>query len=123
MRIVKGAIDNPVEKTRKDEYFIRYSPYEDDKRVDRNNKKLLPGTYATTYMDSLICKDDSSCIIERYALPKEEKVRWKFHVKTVDNIDIQRGIVEPAFGKQGGGSEVFFRDGTNNGSLINSEEL
>lgn len=119
----KGAVNNSVEQTKVGEYFIRYSPFENDFRVDRENNRLISGTYATTHEDSLACKDNSECIINRYALPSEKTIQWKFHVKTTSGIDIQRGIVEPNFGEKGGGIEVFFKNGTNKDSLFNSEKI
>src|SRR5688572_6186097 len=44
----KGAKDNPKENANGTEVFVRLSAYEDDKRIDFENKKLKPGTYTTT---------------------------------------------------------------------------
>src|SRR5258707_11219793 len=44
------AKDAPVEKTKADEVFKRFSAYENDRRVTPD-KGLLPGSYATTEED------------------------------------------------------------------------
>src|SRR6266487_1773226 len=64
----KGAIDNPVENANGDEIFVRLSAFDDDKRVDKVNKRLRPGSYTTTMDDYLKCKVNSDDPVERYAL-------------------------------------------------------
>lgn len=55
VREAKGADQAQEETTKKDEHFVRFSHFEDDKRVDKINKKALPGTYATTAEDAKYC--------------------------------------------------------------------
>jgi len=110
----QGAADNPKELADGEEIFVRLSAYENDKRIDFENKKLIPGTYTTTDSDYLDCVRFIDDAIDRYALPNDEKIKWAFYVrpKTIDVL--QRGIVQPAFGHDGGGLEIYFENGTSN---------
>jgi hypothetical protein len=47
----KGAIDNPVVYANGEEIFVRLSAFDDDKRIDKINKYLRPGSYTTTTED------------------------------------------------------------------------
>lgn len=47
----KGAIENPIEKADGVEMFARLSAFENDRRVDKINKCLRPGSYTTTLDD------------------------------------------------------------------------
>jgi hypothetical protein len=108
----KGAIENPKEHANGEEQFVRLSAYENDKRIDLINKRLLPGSYTTTYVDYWLCvvhKDDP---VDRYALPNDEQIKCAFYIRPTKNDILQRGIVQPAFGHTGGGDEVYFEKGT-----------
>ncbi len=107
-----GATDNPPEKANGKELFVRLSAYVNDKRIDFKNRKLIPGTYTTTNDDYYICYSSSDDPVDRYALPNDEEVKWAFYVQPKSHDVLQRGIVQPAFGHDGGGIEVFFKDGT-----------
>jgi hypothetical protein len=50
--------------------------------------------------------------VARYALPNPAPASNVFTVRPNKDTDIQRGIVEPAFGQPGGGVEVIFTNGT-----------
>lgn len=114
-----GAIDNPKENANGSEIFVRLSAYEDDKRIDFVNMKLKNGSYTTTSNDYLACKNNNDDPVDRYALPNNENIRWVFSIRPKVNDKLQRGIVQPAFGHDGGGIEVYFEDGTSNGTYIN----
>ena len=108
----KGAVDNPKEFADGRELFVRLSAYENDKRIDFINKKLKPGAFTTTNADHSVCVRTSDDPIDRYALPNDEAIKWTFYIQPQKNDILQRGIVQPAFGHDGGGIEVFFEYGT-----------
>lgn len=114
----RGAADNPKEPADGKEIFVRLSAYENDKRIDFENKKLRPGTYTTTNSDYFACVRFSDDPIDRYALPNDEEIKWAFYVQPKTNDVLQRGIVQPAFGHDGGGIEIFFEDGTSNNTYL-----
>lgn len=107
-----GAIDNPKEQANGTEIFARLSAFEDDKRVDRTRKCLLPGSYTTTLDDYLACKISNDNPVERYALPNELEIKYAFHIQPKSYDTLQRGKVQPANEKRGGGKEIYFEDGT-----------
>jgi hypothetical protein len=109
---VKGAIDNPKEKANGIEKFVRLSAFHDDKRIDRINNCLRAGSFTTTENDYNNCKNYKNDPIQRYALPNEEKIEWAFLIVPEKFDNLQRGKVQPANGKQGGGDEVYFETGT-----------
>jgi len=108
----KGAVDSPKEVADGKELFVRLSSYENDKRIDFINKKLKPGTFATTNDDYNVCVRTSDDPIDRYALPNDETIKWAFCIQPKKDDILQRGIVQPAFSHDGGGIEVFFEYGT-----------
>ena len=114
----KGAADNSMENADGNEMFIRLSAYENDRRIDLDNKKLKPGTYTTTKVDYLTCVRVADDPIDRYALPNGEEIKWSFYVQPKTNDLLQRGIVQPAFGHDGGGNEVYFENGTSNNTYL-----
>lgn len=114
----KGAKDSAQEIANGSDVFVRLSAYENDRRVDALNKRLIPGTYATTdadYRDCVLYNDDP---VDRYALPNDEEIKWAFFVRPRIGDKLRRGIVQPAFGHDGGGLEVLFDDGTSNGTYF-----
>ena len=108
----KGAIDNDVENADGIEVFVRLSAFEDDKRVDKINKCLRPGSFTTTFDDYIKCKKNNDNPVERYALPNNEKIKFTFHIQPKRLDTLQRGTVQPANDNQGGGKEVYFENGT-----------
>jgi hypothetical protein len=113
-----GAIYQDKEKADGKEVFTRLSAFEDDMRIDAKSRKLLPGSFATTYDDYIYCKQNNCDPIARYALPNDEKIKWAFHIKPKEGDILQRGIVEPANNQPGGGEEAFFEDGTSDSTLL-----
>jgi hypothetical protein len=111
----KGAIDNPVVNADGKEVFIRLSAFEDDNRIDQVGKRLLPGSYTTTEEDYRRCKTSNYDPIERYALPNNNEIKIAFHIRPWDTNTLQRGMVQPANGKNGGGDEAYFANGTSIG--------
>jgi len=114
----KGADKAPLELTKKDERFVRFSPFEDDKRIDKVNKEALPGTYATTKKDADYCIDHRIDPIARYALPSILPVKYAFNICPCERTVVQRGTVESANDQSGGGEEALFPKGTDNNTVI-----
>lgn len=108
----KGALDNPVELADGNEMFVRLSAFDDDKRVDKINKCLRPGSFTTTFRDYETCRGLNDDPVERYALPNNDEIKFAFYIQPVLKDTLQRGRVQPANGKKGGGKEVYFAKGT-----------
>ena len=117
-----AAIDNPKENANGTELFIRLSAFKDDKRVDQASKCLLPGSFTTTEDDYIFCKNSKADPVNRYALPNELAVKWAFHIQAARVDILQRGKVQPANGKQGGGKEIYFEEGTSAGTFLKLTE-
>lgn len=113
-----GAIHQPVVFANGTEVFTRLSAYEDDYRVDTVNKKLVPGSFSTTFDDYQYCKNNNINPVERYALPNDEEIKWAFHIRPLKTDSLQRGIVEPANNQNGGGIEAYFKKGTSNNTFL-----
>lgn len=113
-----GAIHQPVEFADGQEIFSRLSAYEDDFRVDTVNKRLVPGSFSTTFEDYQYCKNNNINPVERYALPNDEEIKWAFHIRPLKIDSLQRGIVEPANNQNGGGIEAYFEKGTSNNTFL-----
>ncbi len=114
----RGAVDSPKEYANGKEVFVRVSAYENDRRIDFTKKKLVDGTFTTTHLDYLDCVLYSDDPVDRYALPNDEKIKWAFYILPKSNDSLQRGIVQPAFGHQGGGIEAYFEKGTSENTYM-----
>lgn len=108
----KTAKNSISEKANGDELFVRLSAFEDDIRVDKENKCLLPGSYTTTAADALRCKQEGDDPVERYALPDDLVIQWAFYIQPGATDILQRGNVKEGFDKKGGGREAYFDKGT-----------
>jgi len=113
-----GAIHQKEEYASGNEIFTRLSAYENDKRIDFINKKLMPGSYTTTFADYDFCKKNNLDPVDRYALPNDEAIKWVFHIQPISTDKLQRGIVEPAYNHKGGGIEAYFKNGTSNKTYL-----
>lgn len=118
----KGAIDNPVENANGEEVFVRLSAFDNDRRVDKENRCLRPGSFTTTEADYLVCKYLNDDPVERYALPNNDEIKWAFYIQPDKTDTLQRGTVQPANGKRGGGKEAYFDKGTAKGTLFKQTE-
>jgi hypothetical protein len=118
----KGAKDNPKESADGNEIFVRLSAYINDKRIDFEKKKLKKGSYTTTQLDYMDCVKYSDDPVDRYALPNDDQIEWAFYIRPERIDELQRGIVQPAFGHDGGGWEVFFENGTSDGTFLTTKE-
>jgi hypothetical protein len=118
----KGAIDSPKENADGKEFFVRLSAYQNDKRIDFVKNRLKEGSFTTTLHDYLSCirtKDDP---VDRYALPNDETIKWSFYIQPKSNDSLQRGIVQPAFGHEGGGIEAYFENGTSENTYFMTKQ-
>ena len=79
---------------------------------------MRPGSFTTMLDDYLKCKTSNSDPVDRYALPNNDIIKYAFHIKPVKTDTLQRGIVQPANGKRGGGKEAYFAKGTAIGTFI-----
>ncbi|MGB0773312.1 MAG: hypothetical protein ACPGRP_01850 [Flavobacteriaceae bacterium] len=111
------AKENPKQKADGRMKFVRLSPFQNDFRIDRKNRCLLPGTYTTTYQDYCECKETLCNPVSRYALPSNNEVKWEFHVTPKEGDEFRLGKVRPANGQPGGGVEALFDDGTSKNTL------
>lgn len=107
-----GAIDSEPGKANGTDVFVRLSAFKDDKRIDTMNNCLRPGSFTTTKKDYENCKSAKENPIERYALPSDDEIKWTFLIIPKQGDILQKGIVQEAYGKKGGGEEAFFKNGT-----------
>jgi hypothetical protein len=114
----RGAKENPKEFANGSELFVRLSAYKNDHRIDFEKKRLKEGSYTTTHLDYLDCVKYYDDPVDRYALPNDEPIEWTFYIRPEKIDELQRGIVQPAFGHDGGGVEVFFEKGTSDGTFL-----
>lgn len=114
-KAASGASDAPVEKTAQDETFYRFSAFANDNRVQADNS-LSAGSYAAPEADGNLVKTGAEAV-ERYALPNPDPASYRFKVSPLKDTKVQRGIVQPANGHNGGGAEVIFTDGTTKGTV------
>jgi hypothetical protein len=114
----RGAIENIVVNADGEEIFLRLSAFDNDRRVDKINRSLRPGSYTTSKEDYLKCKSINEDPIERYALPNNEEIKFAFHIQPKKSDTLQRGTVQPANGKRGKGKEVYFAKGSANGTFM-----
>ena len=45
-----------------------------------------------------------------------DEIKWEFYIQPLKTDTLQRGIVQPANEKQGGGEEAYFANGTSLGT-------
>jgi hypothetical protein len=114
----KGAIENLVVNADGVEIFVRLSAFDDDRRIDKLNRCLRSGSFSTTMEDYLKCKKSNDAPVESYALPGIDEIKFAFHIQPVKTDTLQRGTVQPANNKQGGGKEAYFAKGTASGTFI-----
>lgn len=119
-----GAIDSAVENASGSDTqkFVRLSAFENDFRVDRETGRLLPGSFTTDFEDfmTMTFPINDYDPLDYYSLPNSLPIKWLFYFRSIHGDTFQRGIVQPAFGKNGGGKEYFFEHGTSKNSLISA---
>lgn len=115
-----GAVDGKIDSASGSDIqkFIRLSAFENDLRIDRELGRLLPGSFSTDLEDFLTMDINHFHPNQYYSLPNDMSICWMFYFRSISGDSFQKGTVQPAFGKQGGGREYFFENGTSKGSLI-----
>jgi hypothetical protein len=116
-----GAKENPKEFANGNEVFVRLSAYKNDRRIDFEKKRLIEGSYTTTRLDYLDCVNYFDDPVDRYALPNDDPIEWAFYIQPKTKDQLQRGIVQPAFGHDGGGIEAYFENGTSDNTYLATE--
>ncbi len=111
----KPATEGVQKKTKEKEVFMRFTAYLNDRRITVD-KRLLPGTYATTEADSKNVKTGAEAV-ERYALPDPRPAKYRFRIDPLKDTVYREGIVQPANGHKGGGVEVIFDKGTDKNTV------
>lgn len=114
----KGAIDSQKENADGKEYFVRLSAYQNDKRIDFVTNRLKEGSFTTTLYDYVSCVRTNDDPVDRYALPNDDTIKWSFYIQPKSFDSLQRGIVQPAFGHEGGGIEAYFEYGTSENTYL-----
>jgi hypothetical protein len=113
---VGPAKDAPVTLTAEGEVFKRFSAYHNDIRVTAG-KGLTAGTFATTKEDADAYVKTGTDAVRRYALENKTPASNVFTIAPHNETNLQRGIVEPAYGEPGGGVEVIFVNGSSDGTV------
>jgi len=113
-----GAMDAPILEADGSSHYVRVSAFSNDRRVDLLHRCLLPGTFATTVKDYLACVRCPDDPVDRYALPHGLPITTAFHIRPMGSDRLQIGLVQPNFGHEGGGEEVFFSKGTSHGTML-----
>ncbi len=119
-KVSKSSMEGLYKRAPGNKTFVRVSPVEKDPRVDLENKKIKPGTFMAAVGE--LRETKPHLLADRYALPSDDKIRWQFFVRPEKDTCIQSGVVQPAFGNNGGAVEVYFEDGTTGGTLIDVRE-
>jgi hypothetical protein len=105
-----SAIESQTEFTKPNEKFKRFTGFINDRRINPD-RSLKLGTYATTEEDAKNVRIRIDAI-KRYALPSDNTAKYVFTIESLPQTEIQKGIVQPKFGRPGGGIEVIFTKGT-----------
>lgn len=96
------------------EIFVRRSIYENDKRVDHENKSLRPGSFTTTLNDSVKYRNNSDDPLIQLAMDHGVRGKWGYYFQPRRTNILQRGKPDPKTGAK----EIFFRDGTSFGTFL-----
>ena len=116
-----GVSEAPIEFSESGSRYFRFSAFRDDRRILEDGS-LRPGTYATTDADGAQVKTGLEAV-DRYALPNPDPAVHRFRIAPRTKTPLRQGIVQPAYGHRGGGTEIIFEMGTNPGSLIDHAVL
>jgi hypothetical protein len=113
---VGPAKDAPITLTAEGEIFKRFSAYQNDRRITEA-KGLTAGTFATTKEDAEAHVKTGTDAVQRYALENKSPASNVFTIDPPKETNLQRGVVEPAYGEPGGGVEVIFVNGSPDGTV------
>lgn len=119
---VGPAKNAPVTLTLEGEIFKRFSAYADDRRVTAG-RGLTHGTFATTREDADAHVRTGTDAVHRYALENKTPASNVFTITPPEQTNLQRGMVEPAYGEPGGGVEVIFVNGSPDGTVIGPKRI
>lgn len=119
---VGPAKDAPVTLTLEGEVFKRFSAYANDRRVTAG-RGLTRGTFATTKEDADAHVKTGTDAVHRYALENKTPASNVFTITPPEETNLQRGIVEPAYGEPGGGVEVIFVKGSPDGTVTGPKRI
>lgn len=119
---VGPAKDAPVTLTLDGEVFKRFSAYANDRRVTAG-RGLTRGTFATTREDADAHVKTGADAVHRYALENKTPASNVFTITPPKETNLQRGIVEPAYGEPGGGVEVIFVNGSPDGTVTDPKRI
>jgi len=117
----KPATEGAEKKTEDGDVFIRFTAYMNDRRITPEGA-LRPGTYATTEADSRNVRTGAEAV-ERYALPDPRPAKYRFQIDPIKDTVYRGGTVQPAYEHKGGGVEVIFDDGTDDGTVTMSPTI
>jgi len=101
--------------TRQGDEFRRLSAFRNDNRV-LSDGRLRPGSYGTTILD-LESATSGVAAVGRYALPNRLAACYVFQIIPPPGTKVLFGTVTPNFGLCGGGVEVYFPNGCEQGSV------
>ena len=104
------AKDSPVQQTKVDSVFVRFSACRTDRRLMADGS-WRDGTYAPTQEDAQNVQTGKQAT-DRYALPNPVPASYVFTGRPHQGTEIKMGVVAPAFNHRGGGIEVIFTKGT-----------
>lgn len=119
---VGPAKDAPITLTIEGEMFKRFSAYVNDRRVT-TGRGLTAGTFATTKDDADAHVKSGTDAVKRYALENKTPASNVFTIDPPKETNLQRGIVEPAYGEPGGGVEVIFVNGSPDGTVTGPDVI
>jgi hypothetical protein len=106
-RIKAVSTLNSVYKT---DIFIRPSVYDEDNRIDKERKELLPGSFVTSlesYTNCHVMREDP---IEKYVLPVQQNLTKIYYVKHHRSAIWEEGRFLRALGRKGGGEKLSFSE-------------
>jgi hypothetical protein len=95
--------------TKAGDTYYRLSAYADDQRAEPDGS-LVPGSYATTSNDVRMAPSGFAAV-GRYALPNDRPASNCYRIDAAPGTEVQIGTVAPAYGRAGGGVEVYFPRG------------
>jgi len=112
----------PVEASDAGERFLRFSAFDNDRRILANGA-VTPGTYVTTLKDGTANVRNGMDAVRRYALPNPDPAVHRYLLVPPSIVAVRRGTVQPAFGQPGGGAEVIFDKGASAGTMQGKDQL
>lgn len=97
--------------------FYRFSPFNNDRRIDPLTGDFLPGTYCCPESEILFVPTGLSAV-GRFALPSPRPASFKYEITANAGTEVLFGTVAPAYGQAGGGVEAYFPMGARNATGV-----